>query len=270
VVTSNTTAGFLHTAVNVASRFAVARIVLCPAAMLASPRLDYLATVALTAAVAGPSVAAADPADAATVIASTTAPSLYDVGFRVGGYGFRREGDPTPGEGWTECRMDGIGVFADRTLRGPVYLEAGVDGYTSSTLFETAAQKMDAPIDRISLLVSVAGGARSQLTRWLRGYVQLGVGVELTHVSMPYGNTGTIRDDLALPEGFFGVGADIRVARATYIGATMRMLVMGNFNYTAQQAMSGNQWVAQPTPAQLFDASPDLAVQGEFYFRRDL
>jgi hypothetical protein len=237
--------------------------------MRPSPRLAYLAFV-VAALVAAPPLAAADPADATSVIAAATAPSVYDVGFRVGGYGFRREGDPTPGEGWNECRMDGIGVFADRTLRGPLYLELGLDGYTSSTLFETAAQKMDAPIDRISLLVSVAGGARTQLTRWLRGYVQVGAGVELTHVSMPYGSDGTIRDDLALPEGFFGIGGDIRVARGTYVGASMRVLVMGNFNYAASQPMTGNQWVSQPTPAQLFDASPDLAIQGQFYFRRDL
>jgi hypothetical protein len=234
------------------------------------PSPPLVAVLVVAATLAAPAVAAADPADATSVIAAATQPSSYDVGVRVGGYGFRREGDPTPGAGWTECRMDGIGVFVDRALRGPLYLELGVDGYTSSTLFETSAQKADAPIDRISLLASGAIGARAQLTRWLRGYVQLGTGVELAHVSIPYGASATIRDDLVLPEGFFGAGADIRVARGSYVGATMRLLVMANFDYSPQQWMSNNQWVAQPTPSQVFAWSPDLAIQAQFYFRHDL
>src|SRR5262245_22057613 len=52
--------------------------------------------------------------------------ATYDVGVRIGGYGFRREGD-TSDEGWTECRMGGVGVFASRSLTGPVFLEAGLD-----------------------------------------------------------------------------------------------------------------------------------------------
>jgi hypothetical protein len=230
--------------------------------------LRVLAGFALASSLIVP--AAADPA--ATLTAAATPPtSTYDVGFRIGGYGFRREGDPAPGEGWTECRMNGLGVFADRAFRGtPLYLEAGLDGYASSTFLAQAPANTDLPIDRISMLVSVAAGARTQLTTHIRGYVQLGGGVELTHVSVPYGSAGTIRDDLALPEGFFGVGADVRIARGTYVGAMMRLLVMGNFNYDAQKLSMPNQWVAAPQPSDVFAASPDLAMQGQFYVRRDL
>lgn len=192
-----------------------------------------------------------------------------DIGVRVGGYGFRREGDPRPGTGWNQCRMNGVGVFGDHTLKGGLYVEGGLDAYSSSTLL-SGDQSMDLPIDRMSGLLSAAVGMRTQLTPWLRGYVQLGAGLELTRVSVPYGDGDTIRDDKALPEGFFGLGADIRVAKGTYIGATFRTLVMGNFNYDAERLSMSNEWVSPPSAHDVFAASPDLAAQGQFYLRRDL
>jgi hypothetical protein len=246
--------------------------VLFDAAMHLPARLASLGFASLSlASLLAPAVAAADPTDAvdtdATAVhAGPTPAPTYDVGFRIGGYGFRREGDPAPGAGWTECRMNGLGVFGDRALRGPLYLEVGVDGYASSTFIEPSPST-DLPIDRISLLISSAIGARTQLTSWLRGYVQLGAGVELTHVSMPYGYDVTIRADKALPEGFFGTGADIKVGRATYVGAELRLLVMGNFNYS--EMPGSGQWTTPPASV-VFAASPDLAAQGQFYLRRDL
>jgi len=123
------------------------------------------------------------------------------------------------------------------------------------------------PIDRMSGLVSTAIGVRSDFTSWLRGYAQLGAGLELTRVSVPYGDDLKVRDNKVMPEGFFGVGLDVRVATGLYVGASMRMLVMGNFDYAAQHA---SEWGATMPPAQVFDASPDLAAQGQFYVRRDL
>ena len=217
----------------------------------------------------GSVTAAADP-DPLVLASGAGVQPTYDVGFRVGGYGFRREGDKTPGEGWTECRMNGFGMFADRVVHGPIYVEAGLDAYSSSNLIESSPST-DLPIDRLSGLVSVAGGVRTQLAPWLRAYVQLGAGLELTRVSVPYGDDGqTIRDDKAMPMGFFGVGADLRVARGTYLGATMRMLVMGNFDYDPMRLQMSNQWVAPPSPSDVFAASPDFAAQGQFYVRHDL
>src|SRR5687768_16688385 len=123
----------------------------------------------------------------ATPVAADT-----DVGFRVGGYGFKREGD-TSAESWTECRMNGVGVFASRDIRGPAFVEAGLDASTSQS-FPTPAPETDLPIDRMSGLVSVAAGARTQIGSRLRGYVQLGAGVEMTRVSVPYGDNRTVRD----------------------------------------------------------------------------
>jgi hypothetical protein len=191
-----------------------------------------------------------------------------DLGFRVGGYGFRREGD-TSAKSWNECRMNGIGMFASHGLTGPLFLEAGLDAYFSAD-FPIAGNAGDLPIDRTSGLASLAIGARTNLAPWLRAYVQLGAGVELTRVSVPYETGERIRADKALPEGFFGIGMDLRVARGTYLGASFRMLVMGNFNYDANYLEMSDPWTAKPTPDQVFAASPSLATQGQFYVRRDL
>jgi hypothetical protein len=220
--------------------------------------------LALTTLLLAPAVAAAEP----HVTASTSDQAAYDLGVRVGGYGFRREGDNRPGEGWTECRMNGFGVFGSRALTGPLFVEAGLDLYTSAD-FPLQAPEGDLPVDRTSGLVSAAIGARTQLTSWLRGYVQLGAGLELTRVSVPYGDT-RIRDAKAMPEGFFGVGLDLRVARGTYVGASFRGLVMGNFDYDPSRLDMNQGWAAAPAASEVFAASPDVAAQGQFYVRRDL
>lgn len=212
-------------------------------------------------------------ATAAAVVFATAAPATadptgYDVGVRVGGYGFHREGDGRPGEGWTECRMDGLGIFASRGLGRIVFVEAGVDVYTSADTVLSSPQT-DLPIDRTSGLFSVAVGARSHLASWLRGYVQLGAGVELTRASVAYGDM-RLRDAQLLPEAFFGVGLDLRIARATYVGASLRTLAMGNFAYDPARLDPANGWVAPPPTAEVFDASLDVAAQGQFYVRREL
>ncbi len=199
---------------------------------------------------------------------SAAAEPTYDLGARVGGYGFKREGDTSSGS-WTECRMNGVGIFGSRTLPGPFFIEVGLDVYTSQN-FPVAPTASDLPISRMSGLLSTAAGVRTNFTSWLRGYAQLGAGVELTRVAVPYGDGSTIRDDQALPEGFFGVGADVKVGSATYLGASFRTLVMGNFNYDPTRLQMSNQWVSPPPARDVFAASPDLAAQGQFYLRHDL
>ena len=202
--------------------------------------------------------------------ASADTEPTYDLGVRIGGYGFKREGDSRPGEGWTECRMNGVGVFATRALRGPLFVEGGLDAYSSAE-FPTGGTSQDLPIDRMSGLVSVAMGARTQVASWLRGYVQLGGGVELTRVSIPYGDLQTLRDNKVMPEGFIGAGLDLRIAHGTYVGASFRTLVMGNFDYDPALLQKMDQWsFGAPDKDKVFDASPDLAAQGQFYVRRDL
>jgi len=198
-------------------------------------------------------------------VTSTAAADPMSIGFRVGGYGFRREGASSETQSWDQCRMNGLGLFGNRSVRGPLFVEAGLDTYFSTN----QTQPTDLPIDRQSALVSVAGGVRTQVTSWLRGYAQLGVGMELTRVAVPYGDS-TIRDSKALPDGFLGIGGDIRIADGTYLGASMRTLVMGNFDYDPARLQMTNQWVAPPKASDVFAASPGFAAQGQFYVRRDL
>lgn len=201
------------------------------------------------------------------ISSSAAADPTYDLGVRVGGYGFRREGDNSR-NAWTECRMDGIGVFGSRALRGPLFVEAGLDMYSSTDLRDDGSEA-DLPISRTSGLVSAALGARTALGSRVRGYLQLGAGMELTRVSVPYGDA-SVRDAKVMPTGFFGVGFDVRLTTATYLGATFRGLVMGNFDYDPARLDPNNGWVMAPPASEVFDASPDAAAQGQFYLRHDL
>lgn len=199
---------------------------------------------------------------AALVFTSSSAlAETYEMGVRVGGYGFRREGEQI----WDECRMNGFGIFGGRALRGPLFVEAGLDLYGSVG----EGQPMDLPVDRASGLVSTAIGARTQVASWLRGYVQIGGGVELTSVSVPYGDE-RIRDRKVLPEGFFGAGVDVRFGKKTYGGASFRTHLMGNFNYDPQRLDANAGWVAAPRSEDVFATSPDLAAQVQFYLRREI
>lgn len=209
------------------------------------------------------------PLVAAVLLASAaiTHAEPMSVGFRVGGYGFRRAAAPGPeGTTWDECRMNGLGLFANRGLRGPLFVEAGLDTYFSIG----QGQPQDLPIDRQSALVSMAAGVRTSFTSWLDGYAQLGLGAELTRLAVPYGDQ-TLRANKLMPDGFVGIGADIKIGHATHVGAAMRTLVMGNFDYDPQrlQPMPGTTW-AQPSSDQVFAATPAFAAQGQFYLRHDL
>jgi len=211
--------------------------------------MDKLAIAALVFTASGVSTAHAETRD-------------YEMGLRIGGYGFRREG---ANQKWDECRMNGFGIFGGRQLTEHLFVEAGLDMYSS----QGATEAMDLPLDRTSGLVSTAIGARTQITSWLRGYVQLGGGVELTSVSVPYGDQ-RISDRKAMPEGFFGLGFDLRLMKNTYGGASFRTHLMGNFDYDAQRLDSNNGWIAAPSSSDVFDASPDVANQVQFYLRRDI
>jgi hypothetical protein len=193
--------------------------------------------------------------------ASAAYADSYEMGVRVGGYGFRREGEQI----WDECRMNGFGIFGGRDLKGPLFVEAGLDLYGSVG----ATQPMDLPVDRASGLVSTAIGARTHVASWLRGYVQLGGGVEMTSVSVPYGDT-RIRDRKVMPEGFFGAGVDVKFGKRTYGGASFRTHLMGNFDYDPARLDTNNGWIAAPSSDDVFDASPDVAAQVQFYLRREL
>jgi hypothetical protein len=220
-----------------------------------------------------PAVALASPADTAPGVptpagaAAAKAPSPYAFGARVGGYGFRRDSGDTRNE-WDECRMNGLGLFGQRKLGSHLFVETGLDFYFSET-FPMAPTEGDLPIDRMSGLVTAAAGMRASATSWLSGYAQLGIGLEVTRVSVPYADHD-ITDELALPLGFIGVGGDIKIAAKTYLGASLRAHVMGNFEYDPAKLEMQPGWTEPPSAGEVFDPSPDLAAQGQFYLRRDL
>jgi hypothetical protein len=222
--------------------------------------LSTFASVPLLAAIAAP--AAAEPLE----VRQPASPSVYSFGARVGGYGFRRdEGDAR--SAWDECRMNGMGVFGTRTVRGPVFVEGGLDLYFSETF--PLPSDDDLPIDRMSALVTAAIGLRAEGAWRTSGYAQLGVGLELTQVSVPYGED-TISDQLALPAGFLGVGGELRVGARTSLGANLRAHVMGNFDYDPEDLEMQPGWTTPPAAADVFDPAPDAAAQAQFYVRRDL
>jgi hypothetical protein len=191
----------------------------------------------------------------------------YAFGARVGGYGFRRDtGDRR--NSWDECRMNGMGVFGERKLGAHAFVESGLDLYFSES-FPMAPDPQDLPIDRTSGLVTAAIGLRAPGPWRTEGYAQLGAGLELTRVSVPYGDA-SLTDQMALPEGFLGFGGDIKVGEHTYLGANLRAHVMGNFSYDPAKLAMQPGWTSPPAAAEVFDPSPQVAAQGQFYVRRDL
>jgi hypothetical protein len=231
-----------------------------------------LAPLATALALAGaPAVAAADtPTESPATTTARAAPATYSFGARVGGYGFRRTGANADGDvnQWDECRMNGIGVFGARAFGRHLFVETALDMYFSQD-FPTGGAPDDLPIDRVSGLVTAAAGLRANATRWLAGYAQLGVGVELTQVSVPYADH-EITDRLAMPMGFVGIGGDIKLGAKTYLGANFRFNVMGNFDYDPAKLEMETGWTTPPSADEVFDPSPDLAAQGQFFLRREL
>ena len=159
-------------------------------------------------------------------------PFVENMGLRIGGYGFREPTSPT-GEtgsatGWQACRMNGVGVFANKTISEGFFIEAGFDTYfADSFVVKEARATYDTPIDRKSALLTVAVGSRFYQEARLSPYLQAGLGAEATHVSLPVLG---LEDTALLPFGFFGVGADIRVSATAKVGASLRINAMGYYD----------------------------------------
>ncbi len=206
------------------------------------------------------------PARAEVALAAEITPT-YGFGARVGGYGFRRDAADARSN-WDECRMNGLGVFGERRVGAHLFVEGGLDLYFSES-FPQPPNDQDLPIDRISGLLTAAVGLRAAGPWRTSGYAQVGVGLELTRVSVPY-DGGAISDHLAMPAGFLGVGGDLRVGRHTYLGANLRAYLMGNFDYDPDQLDMQPGWTTPPAAAEVFAPVPDAAAQAQFYLRRDL
>ena len=185
-----------------------------------------------------------------SAMAETTA---TDVGVRVGGYGFRETAQAQPmaetTTDWEACRMNGIGVFAQRDYSEHIFFEGGLDAYFTDT-FPTGESRgnYQTPIDRVSGLLTIAAGARFFRDALVSPYVQLGIGGEITRVRLP--ELG-MKDTAILPMGFFGVGADISLGTRVSVGASLRVNIMGYYDDAQFQSE--------------MKAEAELATQGQFF-----
>ncbi len=152
------------------------------------------------------------------VSAQTTAENLhFGFGARVGGYGFREVADGATN--WTDCRMDGMGVFSTLGLGDHFFSEVSLDYY------QAHSSAVDHGMDRESGHLLAAIGARMFPNFLLSPYVQLGGGAEYTRIKLMA--TGAERDDL-LPTGFLGVGGEVNLTEHLKVGATVRMFLMAH------------------------------------------
>jgi len=180
-------------------------------------------------------------------------PIANAMGMRVGGYGFREatpaSGEAPTGTGWQACRMNGIGVFANRALDKTFFVEGGLDTYFTGE-FPTgeAMGEYDTPIDRSSALMTVAAGARFYTDARISPYLQMGIGAEVTRVSLP---ALALEDTALLPMGFFGAGANLRVSDTMQVGASLRVNAMGYYDDAQFQTK--------------LEPELELATQGQFY-----
>jgi hypothetical protein len=107
-------------------------------------------------------------------------------------------------------------------------------------------------MDRLSGLLSVAGGVRMFSSSIVSPYVQIGAGVELTKINVP---TYDITETFTLPLAFIGIGGDIKIGRHLRLGAALRVHAMGHFHDITTNA-DGSMSLSP---------SPEVAAQGQFY-----
>ena len=135
--------------------------------------------------------------------------------------------------------------YAQRGLRGPLFLEAGADVYFAADRGEDYVQK----VDRLSGLFSLAAGVRTRPTARVVGYAQLGLGVEFTRVEVE----GVNQRGMVLPDAFLGIGVAVRVTDRLQLGGNMRVHAMGYFEGDATM-----------------EARPEAATQGQLFIGYDL
>lgn len=186
-------------------------------------------------------------------VTASAEPIVDALGIRIGGYGFREatpaSGEAPEGTGWQACRMNGLGIFANKALDASFFVEAGFDTYfTDDFLFGETMGEYDTAIDRSSALMTISAGARFYTDAWISPYLQMGVGAEVTRVSLP---ALALEDTALLPMGFFGAGANLRVTDTMQVGASLRINAMGYYDDAQFQTE--------------LEPELELATQAQFY-----
>ena len=204
-----------------------------------------------------PAGAGADPVDADPSVTSASSPVRYSFGVRAGGYGFRNTQHSELGE-WDDCRMEGAGVFAQRSFTRHLFAEAGFDLYTAKEAIATDDMTPGA-MDRISGITTVAGGARIPW-RWVQPYVQLGLGLEVTRAEMP---DHGLDDRAVVPMGFLGVGAELFATEHLSLGGNIRTNVMKHYTHGGNDHTHDAGDPAHSEMTGEFDA----AAQGQLFLK---
>jgi hypothetical protein len=133
-------------------------------------------------------------------------------GGRVGGYGFRAV-DSGGSTHWTECRMDGLGIFLQRDFDEHFFAEVGVDLYQAHGAVVTEG------MDRMSTLGTAAVGLRMFPGSFLSQHIEAGFGGEVSQITL--GDEAA--DTYLLPLGFLGMGAELELGDHLRLGATIRL-----------------------------------------------
>ncbi|MFB6351631.1 MAG: hypothetical protein ABEK29_07580 [Bradymonadaceae bacterium] len=110
-----------------------------------------------------------------TAESSETWPKL-GLGVRLGGHGFRHVRDERIS--WEDCRMNGAGLFATLDFTNQFFGELSMDYYHATG--STVASGMD----RVSVYVLGAAGARLLPDFIVSPYLQVGIGPEWTRIEV--------------------------------------------------------------------------------------
>lgn len=135
------------------------------------------------------------------------------LGARIGGHGFRHVRNERLS--WNDCRMDGAGVFATLDVTKHFFGELSLDFYHAT------GKTVGSGMDRLSLYVLGAVGARFLPDFIVSPYIQAGIGPEWTKLEVGDHVSSTM---LAAP--FLGVGGEINLG-ALKLGGHIRSYAMG-------------------------------------------
>ena len=141
----------------------------------------------------------------------------FGLGVRIGGHGFRHVRNERLS--WNDCRMDGSGLFATLDFTKHFFTELSVESYHATG--KTASHGMD----RLSMYVLGAAGARFLPDFIVSPYIQAGIGPEWTRIEVGDHLKTTV---LAAP--FFGVGGEINLG-SFKLGSHLRAYAMGAPNH---------------------------------------
>lgn len=196
-------------------------------------------------------VAPASAEELVAEVADETALTL-GIGARVGGYGFRDAGGAAVN--WSNCRMNGVGLFGTFDLGEVFFGELSADFYHSI--------KNDWQMDRVSFFPTAAIGARAFSGALVSPYFQAGGGPEFTRVEL-----GGKRSNHVLPAVFLGFGGELNLNRF-HLGTNLKVFSMGLPEYELPaQSYSDNYVIPDLSPARETSMRQEVAAQMQFTAR---